>query len=118
MKSTSKFKIQNYRWFLFACILHFEFLVFTCSAQQDSLVINEYSAGLGFQTMAINHYSNTTRHFLPETNKISTQSFSIRIQSSLLEKLWKKKHKLNVADFLASEIDLGNKYLSDKIINT
>lgn len=116
MKRGNQLSVISYQLSVAICLL----FIGNCSllkAQQDSLVINEYSAGLGFQTMAINHYSNTTRHFLPETYKISTQSLSIRIQSSLLEKLWKKKHKLNVADFLASEIDLGNKYLGDKAIN-
>ena len=86
-------------------------------AQQDSMVVNEYSIGLDYQTMAINHFSSTSRHFLPATNKISTQSLSIRIQSSLLEKLWKKKRKLIVADLLASEINLGNKYITNEAIN-
>ena len=86
-------------------------------AQQDSMVVNEYSIGLDYQKMAINHFSSTSRHFLPATNKISTQSISGRMQSSLFEKLWKKHRKLNITDFLASEFNVGNKYNAEKTLN-
>lgn len=86
-------------------------------SQQDSMVVNEYSAGLDYQTMGINSYSPAGRTYNPNTIQVSTQSLSIRMQSSLLEKLWKKKHKFNVADFLASEFNVGNKYLAEKPLN-
>jgi hypothetical protein len=86
-------------------------------AQQDSLVINEYSVGLDYQTMAISNFLTTSRTYNNTSTQISTQSLSLRMQSSLLEKLWKKKHKLNVADFLATELNAGNKYLSEKALN-
>ncbi len=88
-----------------------------CFAQQDSMVVNEYSAGLDYQTMGIDKYNLVGRTYNPNTIQVSTQSISIRMQSSLLEKLWKKKHKFNVADFLATELNAGNKYLSEKPLN-
>lgn len=86
-------------------------------SQQDSMVVNEYSAGVDYQTMGINNYNLVGRTYNPNTIQVSTQSISIRMQSSLLEKLWKKRHKLNVADFLATELDAGNKYLTEKPLN-
>ncbi|HEX7414828.1 MAG TPA: hypothetical protein VF411_12365 [Bacteroidia bacterium] len=86
-------------------------------AQQDSIVVNEYSVGLDYQTISINNYSTMSRKYQPAIIQVSTQSLSARMQSSLFEKLWKKRRKLNVADFLASEFNMGNKYLAQQTLN-
>jgi|GEM_PF-6765280 hypothetical protein len=86
-------------------------------AQQDSIVVNEYSIGIDYQTVGINNYTSVSRTYKPVITQVSSQSLSIRMQSSLFEKLWKKKHKLNIADILVSEFNVGNKSLSEKPLN-
>jgi len=81
------------------------------------MVVNEYSIGVDYQTMAISNFLTSSRSYNNATTQVSTQSLSGRMQSSLFEKLWKKKHKLNVTDYLASEFNVGNKYLSEKTLN-
>ena len=86
-------------------------------AQQDSLVVNEYSLGVDYQNIGINNFTAVSRVYNSFTTQISTQSLSGRMQSSLFEKLWKKRLKFNITDFLASEFNVGNKYLSEKTLN-
>lgn len=102
-----------------ALIFNLSFFIFNSFifAQQDSIVVNEYSIGLDYQIMSISKYAAATRTYQPAIIQVSTQSLSARMQSSLFEKLWKKRHKLNVTDYLASEFNVGNKYLTQQTLN-
>ncbi len=114
-----RLKIINYKCRKVSIIFNLSFLIFHCFcfAQQDSLVVNEYSIGIDYQTMAISNFLTNSRTYNSATTQVGTQSLSGRMQSSLFEKLWKKRHKLNVTDFLASELNVGNKYLFEKALN-
>ncbi|MHB8260672.1 MAG: hypothetical protein ACYDCN_06660 [Bacteroidia bacterium] len=103
-----------------ALIYNLTFIIYNsfCFAQQDSMVVNEYSIGLDYQTIGISKYAAASRTYpSAATTQVSTQSLSARMQSSIFEKLWKKRRKFNVTDFLASEFNVGNKYLTHQPLN-